>query len=40
MKELLLGDKLGEVFKVIGLSKGFEPILEVFDNDDNVDYLL
>ena len=40
MKELLLGDKLAEVFKVIGLSKGFEPILEVFDNDDNTDYLL
>jgi len=40
MKELLLGDKLAEVFKVIGLSKGYEPILEVFDNDDNVDYLL
>jgi len=40
MKELLLGDKLAEVFKVIGLSKGYEPILDVFDNDDNVDYLL
>ena len=40
MKELLLGDKLAEVFKVIGLSKGFKPILNVFDNDDNVDYLL
>ncbi len=40
MKELLLGDKLGEVFKVIGLSKGFNPILGVFDNDDNVNYLL
>ena len=40
MKELLLGDKLAEVFKVIGLSKEFEPILDVFDNDDNADYLL
>lgn len=40
MKELLLGDKLAEVFKVIGFSKEFEPILKVFDNDDNLDYLL
>lgn len=40
MKELLLGDKLAEVFKVIGLSLNFEPLLEVFDNDDNVDFLL
>ena len=40
MKELLLGDKLAEVFKVIGLSKEFELILNVFDNDDNIDYLL
>ena len=40
MKELLLGNKLAEIFKVIGFSKGFKPILKVFDNDDNIDYLL
>lgn len=40
MKELLLGDKLAETFKVIGFSLNFKPLLEVFDNDDNVDYLL
>ncbi|QIV94065.1 class I SAM-dependent methyltransferase [Allofrancisella frigidaquae] len=40
LKELLLGDKLAETFKVICFSLGFETILEVFDNEDNIDYLL
>ncbi|WP_191092598.1 class I SAM-dependent methyltransferase [Francisella sp. SYW-9] len=40
IKDLLLNDKLAEVFKVIGFSLNFDFILESFDNDDNVDYLL
>ena len=40
IKELLLNDKLAEVFKVMDFSLNFDFILESFDNDDNVDYLL
>ncbi|ASG68989.1 SAM-dependent methyltransferase [Francisella halioticida] len=40
IKDLLLNDKLAEVFKVIGFSLGFDFVMDVFDNDDNVDYLL
>ncbi|MFC4893151.1 class I SAM-dependent methyltransferase [Pseudofrancisella aestuarii] len=40
LKELLLGDKLAETFKVFCFSRGIDEILEVFDNDDNLDYLL
>lgn len=40
IKELLLNDKLAEVFKVIGFSLNFDFILESFDNNDNVDYML
>ncbi|AJC48719.1 SAM-dependent methyltransferase [Allofrancisella guangzhouensis] len=40
LKELLLGDKLAETFKVICFSLGFDSILDVFDNEDNIDYLL
>ncbi|WP_071664743.1 class I SAM-dependent methyltransferase [Francisella frigiditurris] len=40
LKELLLGDKLAETFKVFCFSRGVDEILEVFDNDDNLDYLL
>ncbi|MBY7734692.1 class I SAM-dependent methyltransferase [Francisella philomiragia] len=40
IKELLLNDKLAEVFKVIGFSVNFDYILDSFDNEDNIDYLL
>lgn len=40
MKDLVLNEKLAEVFKVFGFSVGFETILDVFDNDDNIDYQL
>ncbi|GAB4224290.1 MAG: class I SAM-dependent methyltransferase [Francisella sp.] len=40
MKTLLLNDKLSEVFKVIAFSLNFDVMLECFDNDDNIDYLL
>ena len=40
IKKLLLDDKLAEVFKVFAFSVGFEPTLEVFDNEDNIDFLL
>ncbi|MEY8701872.1 class I SAM-dependent methyltransferase [Francisella philomiragia] len=40
IKELLLNDKLAEVFKVIGFSVDFDYILDSFDNEDNLDYLL
>ncbi|MED7820042.1 MULTISPECIES: class I SAM-dependent methyltransferase [unclassified Francisella] len=40
IKDLLLNDKLAEVFKVIAFSLDFDFVLESFDNDDNIDYLL
>ncbi|MDE4990653.1 hypothetical protein NAH39_12095, partial [Francisella tularensis subsp. holarctica] len=40
IKDLLLHDKLAEVFKVMAFSLDFDVILEVFDNQDNIDYLL
>ncbi|AJI53983.1 class I SAM-dependent methyltransferase [Francisella philomiragia] len=40
IKELLLNDKLAEVFKVISFSVNFDYILDSFDNEDNIDYLL
>lgn len=40
IKELLLNNKLAEVFKVIGFSVNFDYILDSFDNEDNIDYLL
>ena len=40
MKDLILGDKLAEMFKVISFSTGFDTVLDVFDNHDNIDYLL
>lgn len=40
IKDLLLNDKLAEVFKVMAFSLDFDFILEVFDNQDNIDYLL
>ncbi|API87388.1 class I SAM-dependent methyltransferase [Francisella uliginis] len=40
MKELLLNDKLAEVFKVIGFSLNFDFVMDAFDNNDNIDYML
>lgn len=40
MKDLILSDKLAEVFKVFAFSVGYGQVLDVFDNDDNIDYLL
>ncbi len=40
LKELLLGDKLAETFKVFCCSKDFDEVLGVFDNEDNIDYVL
>ncbi|AIT10331.1 hypothetical protein LO80_08180 [Candidatus Francisella endociliophora] len=40
MKELVLNDKLAEIFKVFAFSVEFAPVLDVFDNKDNIDYLL
>lgn len=40
IKELLINDKLAEVFKVIAFSLDFDFVLDVFDNQDNIDYLL
>ena len=40
MKELLLNDKLAEVFKVIGFSLKFDFVMDAFDNGDNIDYVL
>ncbi|QWU98991.1 class I SAM-dependent methyltransferase [Francisella salimarina] len=40
IKELLLNDKLAEVFKVIGFSVNFDYVLDSFDNEDNIDFLL
>ncbi|MBK2357561.1 class I SAM-dependent methyltransferase [Francisella hispaniensis] len=40
IKDLLLNDKLAEVFKVIAFSLDFDVVLDVFDNQDNIDYLL
>ncbi|NDT20847.1 SAM-dependent methyltransferase, partial [Francisella tularensis subsp. holarctica] len=36
IKDLLLNDKLAEVFKVMAFSLDFDFILEVFDNQDNI----
>ncbi|MDE5026593.1 SAM-dependent methyltransferase, partial [Francisella tularensis subsp. holarctica] len=38
--DLVLNDKLAEVFYVMAFSLVFDFILEVFDNQDNIDYLL
>lgn len=40
MKDLILNDKLAEVFKVFAFSINMDLVLEAFDNDDNIDYLL
>lgn len=40
MKELLLNDKLAEVFKAIGFSLNFDFVMDAFDNGDNVDHIL
>ena len=40
IKELLINDKLAEVFKVIAFSLDFDFVLDAFDNQDNIDYLL
>ncbi|APC91026.1 MULTISPECIES: class I SAM-dependent methyltransferase [Francisella] len=40
IKDLLLNHKLAEVFKVIAFSMDFDFVLDAFDNQDNIDYLL
>ncbi|MFV9924304.1 MAG: class I SAM-dependent methyltransferase [Francisella endosymbiont of Hyalomma scupense] len=40
IKELLINNKLAEVFKVIAFSLDFDFVLDAFDNQDNIDYLL
>ena len=40
MKELLLNDKLAEVFKVIVFSLNFDFVMDAFNNSDNIDYVL
>ncbi|MDE4986481.1 SAM-dependent methyltransferase, partial [Francisella tularensis subsp. holarctica] len=36
IKDLLLNDKISEVFKVIAFSLDFDFILVLFDNQDNI----
>ncbi|MFV9984399.1 MAG: class I SAM-dependent methyltransferase [Francisella endosymbiont of Hyalomma asiaticum] len=40
IKELLISNKLAEVFKVIAFSLDFDFVLDAFDNQDNIYYLL